>query len=84
MAQDMIPVLERKHLNENCLSTGQFAKRLGVHPNTVRYWRKQGMLTPVAQTLGGHFFYDESQVRDYFAGKMLSSRKSRSTNHTTV
>jgi excisionase family DNA binding protein len=43
------------------LSTGEAAKYLNVHVNTLRYWHKKGYLNPIS-TRGGHRRYDKSEV----------------------
>lgn len=45
-----------KTTNKNWLSLGDVAKKLGVHPSTVRTWSDQGVL-PVYRTQGGHRRY---------------------------
>lgn len=43
------------------LSSGEFAKRLGVHPNTIRNWDKTGFLKP-SLIVCNRRYYTESQV----------------------
>lgn len=73
MAHNNIPILCKHQVGEDYLTTSQFAEQIGVHENTVRYWRKQGLIVPVAQTFGGHVFYSKQQVKDYFDGRLNSS-----------
>ncbi len=44
------------------LTTVQFAKKLGVHPQTIRRWDKSGFLKPDHVLKGGHRYYTEEQV----------------------
>ena len=60
-------------LNENIndnevkfLTVDEFAKRIGVHPQTVRAWDKSGMLVAHHKTPSGRRLYSEEQVKEYF------------------
>ena len=48
------------------LRVGQAAAKLGVHPQTLRRWEKEGKLTPV-KTPGGQRRYTEKEVLDLVA-----------------
>lgn len=48
------------------LTVDEFAKRIGVHPQTVRQWDKTGVLLPHHKTPSGRRLYSEEQVSDYF------------------
>ena len=48
------------------LTVEEFAKRIGVHPQTVRTWDKSGVLTPHHKTPSGRRLYSEEQVAKYF------------------
>jgi excisionase family DNA binding protein len=53
--------------NENvCLTTDQFAERIGVHPQTVRTWVKRGLISPHHKTPSGRNVFTQSQVEEYF------------------
>lgn len=38
------------------LSSGEFAKRIGVHPNTIRNWDKTGYLKPDLMICGRRYY----------------------------
>ena len=48
------------------LTVEEFAKRIGVHPQTVRLWDKTGVLLPHHKTPSGRRLYSEKQVKEYF------------------
>ena len=48
------------------MTVEEFAKRIGVHPQTVRAWDKAGMLSPHHKTPSGRRLYSEEQVQEYF------------------
>ena len=48
------------------LTVDEFAKRIGVHAQTVRQWDKTGVLLPHHKTPSGRRLYSEEQVADYF------------------
>lgn len=55
---------------ENCnepvfLTVDEFAKRIGIHPQTVRAWDKSGVLTAHHKTPSGRRLYSEEQVDSY-------------------
>lgn len=45
------------------LTVNEFARRIGVHPETVRAWEKTGICLPHHRTPGGHRRYTEDQVQ---------------------
>lgn len=49
------------------LTVDEFAKRIGVHPQTVRQWDKTGVLLPHHKTPSGRRLYSEQQVEEYFS-----------------
>ncbi len=49
------------------LSVTEFAKAIGVHPQTLRRWETSGYLKPHHKTPGGFRYYSDQQVDDYFA-----------------
>lgn len=49
-----------------CLTTDQFAARIGVHPQTVRMWVKKGLISPHHKTPSGRCVYTQAQVEEYF------------------
>lgn len=52
---------ERSVIGDELLSTGKAAKALGVSINTVRRWRRAGML-PYAQLPNGHYRYPRAAL----------------------
>lgn len=52
------------------LSISQFAKLVGVHPQTVRSWDVKGEVKPHHRTLGGKRFYTTAQVEEFFESCM--------------
>lgn len=52
--------------NEDCkyLTVAEFAVRIGVHPQTVRKWDKEGVLRPHHVLPSGRRLYSEEQVSD--------------------
>jgi excisionase family DNA binding protein len=48
------------------LTVDEFAKRIGVHPQTVRTWDNTGVLVAHHRTPKGRRLYSEEQVEEYF------------------
>jgi excisionase family DNA binding protein len=48
------------------LRNAQVAEILGVNSKTIQRWTKEGKL-PHLRTLGGHFRYEESEIREIAA-----------------
>lgn len=48
------------------MTVDEFARRIGVHPQTVRQWDKTGVLVPHHKTPSGRRLYTEDQVKEYF------------------
>jgi len=46
---------------EKYYTQSQVAERIGVHPGTVKTWRKQGLIKTI-KTLGGRYRYPESEI----------------------
>jgi len=53
------------------LSVGELARRLGVHPATLRSWEVDGILRPVRSRLTGHREYGPDGVRDAEIARQL-------------
>ncbi len=51
----------------NTHSIGEFAKRIGRSPSTVRLWEQEGKITP-KRLPSGHRYFDESDVRAMLGG----------------
>lgn len=47
-------------------SQPQFARIIGVSPNTVASWVKKGLIKPHHSTPTGRNFFSQQQVNDYF------------------
>ena len=52
----------------NIYSIGEFAKRLGRSPGTIRRWEQEGKITP-KRLPSGHRYFDESDVRNILGGQ---------------
>ena len=52
-------------------SIGEFAKRIGRSPGTVRRWEQEGKITP-KRLPSGHRYFDESDVRLMLGGAPVS------------
>ena len=50
---------------ENYLRSGQVAKLLGVHRNTVSSWERKGILKPHHVAENGYKFYTEQQILEF-------------------
>ena len=50
------------HPMNNTYRTAEAAKRLGVHPSTLRRWDKKGILRPSIRTLTGERRYTEADL----------------------
>jgi excisionase family DNA binding protein len=71
---DTTPAKELSMADETLFTVDEVAKRLAVHPDTVRNWIKSGELD--AFDLGGRAGYRISQAQlDEFLRKRLGSRK---------
>jgi len=44
------------------MSVAQVAARVGVRPDTIRYYERAGLLPPAARTLGAHRRYGEDAI----------------------
>lgn len=51
------------------LTVSEFAKRIGVHSQTLRVWDKTDRLKPHHTTPNGRRLYTEEQVTAYFNGE---------------
>ncbi len=50
---------------------GEFAKRIGRSPSTVRRWEQEGKITP-KRLPSGHRYFDESDLRAMLGGAPVS------------
>ena len=53
----------------------QFAEKLGVTPQTLRTWHKEGRLTPAFITDGGHRRYTHKQYLDFIGDTSIQTTK---------
>lgn len=53
---------------------GEFAEKLGVTPQTLRNWEKEGKLTPTKVTEGGTRYYSEYQYNNYTGNTVEKKR----------
>jgi Predicted site-specific integrase-resolvase len=56
------------------VSIGVAANEMGVHPDTLRRWEREGKIEPVERTPGGRRRYDLSKLRHLTPHKAPSSR----------
>lgn len=63
------------------LSINEFARLVGVHPQTVRLWDKSGHLLPHHRTPGGQRRYTIGQVQEVLASPPHADRKERRDRH---
>lgn len=54
------------------LSVKEFADAIGVHPQTVRMWDKDGTLKAHHRTPGGQRMYSDEQVRIYLSNGVIN------------
>ena len=47
-------------------SISDVAREFGISPSTIRWYEKQGLITPVKRDAGGHRYYDEGDL-DWFS-----------------
>lgn len=50
------------------LSSIEFAKAVGVTPQTVREWHKRGWVIPVKLTISGRRLYSQEQIDAFKSG----------------
>lgn len=55
-------------------TTPQFAKKIGVHPQTIRNWEKNNILKPAIISPSGRKYYTQDQVDNYLHGKMAPKK----------
>lgn len=53
-------------MEKKFLKIGEFAREIGVHPNTVRNMEKEGKITPHHKNERGDRYFTWQQVNDYF------------------
>lgn len=66
---DFCPTKEPEAALAGLFTSGQFARRVGVHRNTVQYWRRTGALMPVVISPTNRGYYSEEQVQMFLARK---------------
>lgn len=60
-------------------TTSEFAKEIGVSPQTLRVWDKQGYLKPHHVSVGGRRMYAKEQIDDYFESSARNNENKRET-----
>ena len=55
----------------NQYTTGQFAKLIGKHPNTLRNWDKKGVLK-ARRTPTGYRYYTDQHLKDLGLYELVS------------
>lgn len=58
----MMQVHQPDGVRQRYLTVNEFAKKIGVHPQTVRSWEEAGTCLPHHRTPGGHRRYTDDQV----------------------
>ncbi len=59
-------------VSDNALTIGKVATRTGCHIETIRFYEKEGLLSPPNRTEGGHRLYTSDMV-----GRLVFIRRSR-------
>ena len=54
------------HTEPKFMTVDEFAKAIGVHPQTLRNWDKNNILLPHHKMPSGRRQYTQEQVADYF------------------
>ena len=47
------------------MTSSEFAERIGIHPQTVRKWDKEGTLPAHHKTSSGRRYYTEQQAEEF-------------------
>lgn len=71
------PVFEKE---EKPLHIGQVAKEAGISASTIRYWVKQGLITPVGHSEGGFALFDIHVIEKIKKIKQLQQEERLSIN----
>lgn len=50
------------------MTTSEFAKRIGIHPQTLRRWDRDHTLCAHHKTSSGRRYYTEEQAREFLNG----------------
>lgn len=70
-------IIEETDISEPELySVSEFAKQIGVHPQTVRRWDKTNKLCPKLRTKGGQRKYTSEQIEEYLNGQQDTKHQS--------
>lgn len=60
---------------QRLLGIKEFAKKIGVSQQTLRYWDREGILKPQMTTPGGHRKYTKEQAEEYFNNGFQTQKK---------
>ena len=75
---------KNKNQEQKFLKTGQVAKLLNVHRNTIKYWARNGILVP-DHTINGYHYYTEQQITDFCkTGQNLLANSQNWTKSPTI
>lgn len=62
-------------MTDRLLTTGEAARALGLNSRSVARWAKQGLIQPTLVTPGGHFRWNEDDLRQQI--RELNERRRR-------
>lgn len=51
-------------MGRRLVETAELARELSVTTRTLQRWRREGLITPAEETLGGHARWDVDAVRE--------------------
>lgn len=66
-------------MEENYLSSGETAKKLGISQETLRLWEKRGKFLPHHTANNGYRYYTENQIYDFLEGYYGDYKKAQAT-----
>jgi hypothetical protein len=72
------PPKPRKPQDRDWVTTGPAAEALGVHPNTLGRWYREGLVTPVATTARGQTRWDIADLKRQI--NTLNARRARAAH----
>lgn len=68
-----------KAMETKLLSTSEAAARLGVHPQTLRKWERNGLIPHAIRTPGGRRRYDAAQIAEMLVAKLSTDHSKEPT-----
>jgi DNA-binding transcriptional MerR regulator len=72
----------RVHGGESYYTIGEVAKAVGVSPQTLRVWERQGLFLPSARSDGGHRLYSDETLRQ--VGEIAILRRRHGWNPAAI